>query len=59
MTKRESPPVKSSALLQEQGRTVLTKFYAVIRSLKLYPLENTAVQQALDELHGFVSGLVE
>jgi HD-GYP domain-containing protein (c-di-GMP phosphodiesterase class II) len=50
--------VKSSALLQEQGRTVLTKFYAVLRSLKLYPLENAAVQQALDDLHDLVSGLV-
>jgi len=58
MTKSGPSPVKNSALLQEQGRTVLTKFYAVLRSLKLYPLENTAVQQALDDLHGLVSGLV-
>ena len=58
MTQRGPSPVKNSALLQEQGRTVLSKFYAVLRSLKLYPLENAAVQQALDELHDQVSGLV-
>jgi HD-GYP domain-containing protein (c-di-GMP phosphodiesterase class II) len=50
--------VKSSALLQEQGRTVLTRFYTALRSLKLYPLENSAVQQALDDLHDLVSEIV-
>ena len=58
MTRNDPRPVKSSALLQEQGRTVLTRFYTALRSLKLYPLENSAVQQALDDLHDLVSGLV-
>lgn len=59
MSSQKPSPVKNSALLQEQGRTVLSKFYAVLRSLKLYPLENSTVQQALDELHDQVTGLVE
>ncbi len=58
MTRNDPRPVKSSALLQEEGRTVLTRFYTALRSLKLYPLENSAVQQALDDLHDLVSGLV-
>ncbi len=55
---REPPRVKNTARLQEQGRKVLAAFYAAIRALKLYPLENSAVQQALDDLHALVQGLV-
>jgi len=58
MTHDDSPATKSKALLQEQGRTVLSRFYTVLRSLKLYPLENSAVQQALDDLHGLLVELV-
>jgi len=59
MTSQGGPPrVKSTASLQEQGRKVLASFYAALRALKLYPLENSAVQQALDELHALVEGLV-
>lgn len=39
---------------QEEGRKLLIAFYGAISALKLYPLENAAVQQALDELHGLV-----
>lgn len=37
--------------LQEEGRKALTAFYGALSALKLYPLENAAVQQALDEVH--------
>lgn len=52
------PPVRNTARLQEQGRRVLAAFYAALRALKLYPLENSTVQQALNELHNLVEGLV-
>jgi len=45
--------------LQEEGRKVLTAFYGALSALKLYPLENAAVQQALDELHGLVDRIVQ
>jgi HD-GYP domain-containing protein (c-di-GMP phosphodiesterase class II) len=43
---------------QEEGRKVLTAFYGALNALRLYPLENDAVQQALDELHALVTRLV-
>jgi HD-GYP domain-containing protein (c-di-GMP phosphodiesterase class II) len=45
--------------LQEQGRRLLTSFYGALRSLKLYPVENQAVQQALTELHETMTGLLK
>ena len=36
--------------LRHDGRSLLLSFYAALRSLKLYPLENTTVQKALDDL---------
>lgn len=51
-------PTKDSVRVQERGRKVLSHFYAALRSLKLYPLENTAVQHALDELHELLTGIV-
>jgi HD-GYP domain-containing protein (c-di-GMP phosphodiesterase class II) len=50
--------VRNTAHLQEQGRKVLAAFYAALRALKLYPLENSTVQQALNDLHSLVEGLV-
>ena len=44
---------------QEAGRKVLTAFYGALSALRLYPLENDAVQQALDELHALVDPIVE
>jgi HD-GYP domain-containing protein (c-di-GMP phosphodiesterase class II) len=55
----EPPRVKNTAHLQDQGRKVLAAFYAALRALKLYPLENSAVQQALADLHSLVEGLVK
>lgn len=45
-------------LVQESGRKLLTAFYGALQALKLYPLENNQVQQALDELHNLTGGLV-
>lgn len=45
--------------LQEDGRKVLSVVYAALRALKLYPVENVTVQQALDELHEVVGRLLE
>jgi len=57
MSQGGSAPVKNSARIQEDGRMVLSRFYSALRALKLYPLENAAVQQALDELHDLISRL--
>jgi HD-GYP domain-containing protein (c-di-GMP phosphodiesterase class II) len=44
--------------LQEQGRKLLTSFYGGLRALKLYPIENAAVQQALSDLHALMTQLL-
>lgn len=44
---------------QEEGRKLLTAFYGALSALKLYPLENSAVQQAITELHNLVSRIVQ
>jgi HD-GYP domain-containing protein (c-di-GMP phosphodiesterase class II) len=44
--------------LQEEGRKLLTAFFAALRALKLYPLENVTVQQAIDELHRQMASIV-
>lgn len=38
------------AFLRVAGRALLLALYAALRSLKLYPLENSTVQKALDDL---------
>ena len=43
---------------QEEGRKILTAFYSTLTALKLYPVENATVQQAIDELHALVSRVV-
>jgi HD-GYP domain-containing protein (c-di-GMP phosphodiesterase class II) len=57
MTVRGSQPPKDSVQIQDTGRRMLSAFYAALRSLKLYPLENSVVQNALDDLHRLLSGL--
>jgi HD-GYP domain-containing protein (c-di-GMP phosphodiesterase class II) len=50
---------KPSALnYQEEGRRLLTSFYGALSALKLYPVENETVQQALSELHALVERVV-
>ncbi|GMR13675.1 MAG: HD domain-containing protein [Gemmatimonadota bacterium] len=45
-------------VVQESGRKLLTAFYGAIQALKLYPLENDQVQQALDDLHNVTGAIV-
>ena len=44
---------------QEEGRRFLAGFYASLRALKFYPVENETVQHAIADFHAFVSDLVE
>ncbi len=53
-----SQPGRAPAGLQDHGRMLLATFYTALRSLKFYPVENEAAQQALDELHRVASAIV-
>jgi HD-GYP domain-containing protein (c-di-GMP phosphodiesterase class II) len=44
--------IQDDALVRQAGRALLIAIHAAQRALKLYPLENVAVQRALDELLG-------
>lgn len=48
-----------SSGLQAYGKRLLGSLYAALRALKLYPMENDTVQQALDELHALAIRMVE
>ena len=52
-----SQPSESTSL-QEQGRKLLSSFYGGLRALKLYPVENRAVHQALHELNEQMNALL-
>ncbi len=60
---RFSPPGGNSSAsdrqVQRAGREFLFAFHSALRALKLYPLENRAVQNALEEVETIVSDLVE
>ena len=43
---------------QDLGRKLLTALFGALSALKLYPIENETVQQALTELHTLVEGIV-
>ncbi|MEX0856480.1 MAG: HD domain-containing phosphohydrolase [Gemmatimonadota bacterium] len=45
--------------LQDEGRKVLAALYGAMRALKFYPLENDVVQQALAEVQGIVTPLLD
>ncbi|OGU02459.1 MAG: hypothetical protein A2W29_07525 [Gemmatimonadetes bacterium RBG_16_66_8] len=49
----------TEGLLRHGGRELLVTMYAALRSLKLYPLENEAVQRALDELTQSAKALLQ
>lgn len=44
-------PTRDDALLRQSGRALLVAIHSAQRALKLYPLENAAVQRSLDELY--------
>ncbi len=45
--------------IRRRGRDVIIALYSVSRALKLYPLENAAVQNALQELTNLVADLLK
>jgi len=48
----------SDVLIRQGGRDFLLHFYAALRSLKLYPIENEQVQRNLDELQRSATALL-
>ncbi len=51
--------VEGGTALQSMGRELLAATYAAAQSLKLYPLENATVQNAIDELFRVVQRILE
>ena len=48
----------STLNLQEEGRRVLLSLYGTLNALRLYPVENETVQQAISDLHAVVSRII-
>ena len=44
--------------LRQGGRSLLLALYTVLRSLKMYPVENATVQKSLDDLDAFARALL-
>jgi HD-GYP domain-containing protein (c-di-GMP phosphodiesterase class II) len=49
---------ESGLNLQEEGRKLLGALYGTLNALRLYPVENETVQQAIGELHALVERVV-
>ncbi len=49
----------NEAAFRERGREFLLAFYAALRNLRLYPVENVQVQRALDEVENSAAVLLE
>ena len=49
--------VRDDGALRQSGRALLVSIHGAQRALKLYPVENAAVQRALDELHTSATAL--
>lgn len=49
----------TESLLRQGGRGFLLTFYAALRSLRLYPVENDQVQRALDDLTASAKALLQ
>lgn len=50
---------ESGLNLQEEGRRLLALLYGTLNALRLYPVENETVQQAISDLHRLVERIVE
>jgi HD-GYP domain-containing protein (c-di-GMP phosphodiesterase class II) len=46
-------------VIRQGGRNFLLAFYAALKNLRLYPVENVQVQRALDEVHAFAEVLLK
>jgi HD-GYP domain-containing protein (c-di-GMP phosphodiesterase class II) len=51
-------PKQPEGQLRQGGRSLLLALYTVLRSLKMYPVENATVQKALDDLDGSARALL-
>jgi HD-GYP domain-containing protein (c-di-GMP phosphodiesterase class II) len=49
----------TDGLMRQGGRQFLLNFYAVLRNLRLYPVENEQVQRSLDELQHAAQALLQ
>lgn len=52
------PGSGDEGFIRHAGRGFLLTFYAALRALKLYPVENATVQKALDELQASATALL-
>lgn len=59
MKQGNAPLIQSESILQPLGRALVTALYASFQSLRLYPLENTTVQNALEEMHRIARRIVD
>jgi HD-GYP domain-containing protein (c-di-GMP phosphodiesterase class II) len=61
MSEHDAPPglVRSDASVQLLGRAVVISMHATMQALRIYPVENAAVQKAVDELFRNVQRLLE
>jgi len=50
--------VADDAFLRPAGRTFLLAMYTALRSLKLYPIENTTAQKSLDDLQAAAQAIL-
>ena len=53
------PLVQSDTMVQPLGRAFVVAFHAASQSLRIYPLENATVQNALAEMYKVVRRLIE
>lgn len=53
------PGSGDEGFIRHAGRVFLLAFYAALRALKLYPVENATVQKALDELQSAAVALLQ
>lgn len=54
-----APLIQSETMLQPLGRSLVISMYAATQSLRIYPVENTTVQNALREVHRIITRLIE
>lgn len=59
VTSPAATPGRDDAHIRQAGRAVLLSVHGAARALKLYPLENVAVQRALDDLVANTLALVQ
>src|SRR4029453_772051 len=56
---RQSAPPTQDGAVRSAGRGLLLDLYAALRSLKLYPVENTTGQKALDDLQATATTILK